>query len=135
MEKKGGAGGVQDTGRWGGRRSEASAADRQHPDQQTDTPSDTNSSAMLGISRENHRRNPAVAPLKHPGRAGPGPRGAATAVAHLYLRKDQARQGAQTVTPCGGQMLDCGRCSENAVCERAAGELHWESCEDRSATG
>ena len=33
---------------------------------QTDTPCDTNSSAMLGTSRENHRRNPAVAPLKHP---------------------------------------------------------------------
>ena len=67
------------------------AADRQP---QTETPSDTNASAMLGPDRIYRRKSPAEEPPTHPRRAGPGPRGAATAVAYLYLRKDRARRGA-----------------------------------------
>ena len=60
---------------------------------QTETPSDTNASAMLGPDRICRRKSPATEPPTHPVRTGPGPRGAATAVAHLRLLKDQARQG------------------------------------------
>ena len=67
-----------------------SAADRQP---QTETPSDTNASVMLGPDRIYRHKSPAAETPRHPGHAGPGPRGAATAVAHLHLRKDQARQG------------------------------------------
>ena len=66
------------------------AADKQP---QTETPSDTNASTMLGPDRMYRRKSPAAEPPTHPGCAGPGPRGAATAVAHLRLRTDQARQG------------------------------------------
>ena len=66
------------------------AADRQP---QTETPSDTNASVMLGPDRIYRHKSPAAETPRHPGHAGPGPRGAATAVAHLHLRKDQARQG------------------------------------------
>ena len=44
-------------------------------------------------AREYRRRKPAAELPAHPGRAGPGPRGAAIAVAHLHLCKDRARQG------------------------------------------
>ena len=50
-------------------------------------------SAMLGPDHIYRRKSPAAEPPTHPGCAGPGPRGAATAVAHLRLRTDQARQG------------------------------------------
>ena len=60
---------------------------------QTETPSDTNASAMLGPDRIYRRKSPAAEPPRHPGRAGPGLWGAAIAVVHLHLRTDQARQG------------------------------------------
>ena len=59
------------------------AADRQP---QTETPSDTNASVMLGPDRIYRHKSPAAETPRHPGHAGPGPRGAATAVAHLHLR-------------------------------------------------
>ena len=43
------------------------AADRQP---QTETPSDTNASTMLGPDRMYRRKSPAAEPPRHPGRAG-----------------------------------------------------------------
>ena len=62
---------------------------------------------MLGPDRIYRRKSPAAEPPTHPVRTGPGPRGAATAVAHLRLRTDQARQGkvssAKTKRGCVGE--------------------------------
>ena len=45
-----------------------SAADRQP---QTETPSDTNASTMLGPDRMYRRKSPAAEPPRHPGRGAP----------------------------------------------------------------
>ena len=50
------------------------------------TPIAPMTSAMLGPDHIYRRKSPAAEPPTYPGRAGPGARGAATAVAHLYLR-------------------------------------------------
>ena len=80
--------GVQDTG-WGQRGIRALAAASVGSKDSIRSMT----SAMLGPDHIYRRKSPAAEPPTYPGRAGPGPRGAATAVAHLRLRTDQARQG------------------------------------------
>ena len=67
-------GGGRGEGRW------------QQPAWAARTPIAPMTSAMLGPDHIYRRKSPAAEPPTYPGRAGPGPRGAATAVAHLYLR-------------------------------------------------
>ena len=67
-------GGGRGEGRW------------QQPAWAARTPIAPMTSAMLGPDRIYRRKSPAAEPPTYRGRAGPGPRGAATAVAHLYLR-------------------------------------------------
>ena len=84
-------GGGRGEGRW------------QQPAWAARTPIAPMTSAMLGPDHIYRRKSPAAEYPTSPGRAGPGPRGAAAAVAHLYLRKDRARRGA------GEQREDEGR--------------------------
>ena len=78
-------GGGRGEGRW------------QQPAWAARTPIAPMTSAMLGPDHIYRRKSPAAEPPTYPGRAGPGPWGAATAVAHLYLRKTEqgTRQGTQ----------------------------------------
>ena len=80
--------GVQDTGR--GRRGTALAA----ASQRCDATNRAHDEHQTAPAREYRHRNPAAEPPAHPGRAGPGPRGAAIAVVHLCLRsQSKARPG------------------------------------------
>ena len=77
-EKEGG--GVQDAG-WGQRGIRALAAASVGSKDSIRSMT----SAMLGPDHIYRRKSPAAEPPTYPGRAGPGPRGAATAFAHLRL--------------------------------------------------
>ena len=92
--EEGGISGVQDTGRAGGEK-----ADKQTDNAQSDraTPRAATNSTRNGATVRDYRsENPATETSIHRGRAGPGPRDAATANANLHLSKD--RQGKARVS-------------------------------------